>query len=153
MQAAIEFGMFALAEALASDCGVQSIQDTGAREGYVAGKQTLRNARPGEGSVRVANGQTEPIAEIGMLGPLKAAKVTSIHRNLIGAGPVVDKFGIIAFDKSASYLATPHSENANIDELLSDSCVVTRVADRTINNLYEMDLAMLRLHDERVRGS
>ena len=77
----------------------------------------------------------------------------SFHRNLVGGGPVVDKFGIIALDKTASYLVTPRSKDASIVELLSDSCVVTRIAKRTINNLYEMDLAMLRLHDEKVCGS
>ena len=153
MQAAIEFGMMVLAEALASDCSVQTILDTGASKVYVAGRQTLRDAKPGEGSVRVANGQIEPIAEEGKLGPLPAEKVTSFHRNLVGGGPVVDKFGIIALDKTASYLVTPRSKDASIVELLSDACVVTRIAKRTINNLYEMDLAMLRLHDEKVRGS
>ena len=153
MQAAIEFGMAVLAEALASDCSVQTILDTGASKVYVAGRQTLRDAKPGEGSVRVANGQIEPIAEVGELEPLPAEKVTSFHRNLVGGGPVVDKFGIIALDKTASYLVTPRSKDASIVKLLSDSCVVTRIAKRTINNLYEMDLAMLRLHDEKVRGS
>ena len=113
----------------------------------------MRDAKPGEGSVRVANGQIEPIAEEGKLGPLPAEKVTSFHRNLVGGGPVVDKFGIIALDKTASYLVTPRSEDASIVKLLSDSCVVTRIAERTISHLYEMDLAMLRLHDEKVRGS
>ena len=77
------YGMSAIERERWLEALQSAILDSGASQTYVTKHVKLKNAVPGSGSVRVANGKREKIAEKGDLGPLTGArKVNSFHEHL-----------------------------------------------------------------------
>merc|ERR1712185_726340 len=84
-----------------------AIIDSGASRTFVGELARLSNTRPGRGFVSVANGQREPIAEVGCLGPLRnVQRVNSFTRTLVSVADLVEQFGVVMFDSSGTYLGT-----------------------------------------------
>ena len=88
-----------LLKAAAKAWSCRCIIDSGASYTYATPDVPLTNTRPGVGSVTVANGKRERIAEIGDLGPLKnVRRVMSFTRTLVSVRDLVDQFHRVVFD-------------------------------------------------------
>ena len=117
---------------------VNAIVDSGASQTYVTGNVRLDNARPGVGSVMIATGRSEDIAEVGDLGPLRARKVNSFTRTLVSVRDLADKFGGVYFDSRFVYVVSK-----------ADGRIIsTEIGKATKSRLYRFSLPDLEKHVE-----
>ena len=97
----------------------------------------MNSRSPGGQRVATANGQLEPIAEIGDAFPLTGLKkVNSFSRSLISVALLTKLVGLIAFDADHVYAVS--AVGAKIG--------VTPIGDVTPNRLYSFDLPRLQEH-------
>ena len=123
---------------MASSWMKRAIVDTGASHTYASADAPLENCRPGRGTVTVANGKAEQIAEIGDLGALKGARrVMSFSRTLVGAMDLVDQFDEARFNRRGVHVVTQTPDGRE---------VVTRIGRPTLNRLFSFDGDALRRH-------
>ena len=121
-----------------------AIVDSGASGIYVSKGVQLENVQPGQGSVSVANGVREAIAEVGDLGPLKGAqKVNSFSRTLVSVSALAKQFGGVFFDNKHVFVASTATAEPH----------VTKIGDMTESRLYSFDLEALEQHARRVAAA
>ena len=100
----------------------------------------LTNVRPGTGSVAVATGKREPIAEIGDLGALKnVRRVNSFTRTLVSVRDLVEQFHRVIFDADGVSVESP------------DGGIRTLIGRPMRNRLYSYDGDALSRHAVAVR--
>ena len=120
---------------------LDAIVDSGASYTFVTDSVMLSKPVPGVGKVWVANGQSEPIAQVGKLGPLTARKVRSFDRTLVSVRDLVDKYGGVYFDSSGVHLVS----------LVGNKFVTSTIGAPTQARLYSFDLKGLLNHDNKVK--
>lgn len=119
-----------------------AILDSGASQTYVTRGVKLKNAVPGAGSVRIANGIREKIAERGDLGPLSGArKVNSFSRTLVSVVDTAEQVGDVLFTPVAAWVVN----------IVGDVVLKTKIATRTASRLYSFDIVALESHVKRLR--
>ena len=119
-----------------------AILDSGASQTYVTKGVKLSNAKPGKGSVKVANGRMERIVEKGDLGPLSGArKVNSFSRTLVSVVDTAEQVGDVLF--------TP--KDAWVVNVVGDKTIKTKIATRTRSRLYSFDIQALERHIDKLR--
>ena len=127
----------------ASDPYSYAIVDSGASYTYASGKESLQNASPGMGHVRVANGASEKVSLIGDMGPLKGVRqVSSFQRTLVSVKDLVEQFGPVLFNNDGVYLASRG---------IKDQSFITKIGSCTPERLYTFDVSALASHNGRVR--
>jgi hypothetical protein len=127
----------------ASDPYSYAIVDSGASYTYASGKESLQNASPGMGHVRVANGASEKVSLIGDMGPLKGVRqVSSFQRTLVSVKDLVEQFGPVLFNNDGVYLASRG---------IRDQSFITKIGSCTPERLYTFDVSALASHNGRVR--
>ena len=133
-----------LSRAMAVRAITQAIVDSGASYTYVAGGTRLRNATPGQGAVRVANGQVERVHKEGDLGPLVGVKeVKSFSRTLVSVTDLVEQFGRVVFDSEGVRVQTQGAQKGRPQES-------TLIGRPTANRLYSFDLEALQRHADKL---
>ena len=105
---------------------------------FVTENTKLGDPLPGRGTVWVANGEEERIAEIGSYGPLVGRKVRSFPRTLVSVRDLVDRFGSVYFDDKGVHVISPLT---NTGEYMS-----TTIGLPTQSRLYSFDLDKLVEH-------
>ena len=121
---------------------LNAIVDSGASYTFVTDKVMLERVLPGVGKVWVANGQSEPVAEIGSFGPLTARKVRSFDRTLVSVRDLVDKYGGVYFDNSGVHVVTT----------VGEKFITSTIGAPTPERLYSFDLQGLMQHDKKVKA-
>ena len=119
-----------------------AILDSGASQTYVTRGVRLTHTVPGMGSVKVANGRREKIAEKGDLGPISGArKVNSFSRSLVSVVDTAEQVGDVLF--------TP--DGAWVVNIVGGETIQTKIATRTPSRLYSFDIVALEAHVEKLR--
>ena len=128
----------ALSAAL-EDWEARCIVDSGASFTYATKRVPLTNVRPGTGSVTVATGKREPVAEIGDLGALEnVRRVNSFTRTLVSVRDLVEQFHRVIFDDDGVSVESPDG-------------IRTLIGRPMRNRLYSYDGDALSRHAVAVR--
>ena len=134
-------GRLAALSAALEDWAERCIIDSGASFTYATRRVPLTNVRPGTGSVTVATGKREPIAEIGDLGALKnVRRVNSFTRTLVSVRDLVEQFHRVIFDADGVSVESP------------DGGIRTLIGRPMRNRLYSYDGDALSQHAVAVQA-
>jgi hypothetical protein len=129
----------------ASDPYSYAIVDSGASYTYASGSESLQNASPGMGHVRVANGASEKVSLIGDMGPMKGVRqVSSFQRTLVSVKDLVEQFGPVLFNNDGVYLASRGTQGKSF---------ISKIGSCTPERLYTFDVAALTEHNNKCRGN